>query len=112
MTREEFEELKKDKFIKTLVISDSMEPILKPQEKITIEVNATELKRFDLVVIYLNQKLVCHYLWRINKIVAPILLQTRSMTGQSDIPVPVTDCLGKVVSHRLNFWMRLRLLIF
>ena len=112
MTREEFDLLKKEKFIMTSVVSDSMVPVIMPQDKITIEVNFKELKRFDLVVIYLNQKLVCHYLWRMNKFVTPILLQTRSMAGHSDIPVPASDCLGKVVSHRLNFWTKLRLLIF
>lgn len=111
MTRDEFNLLKKEKFITSHVVSDSMDPLLKVNEKIIIEVDASDLKRFDIVVIFLNEKLICHYLWRINKVLTPILLQTRNMRGQVDVPVPVTDCLGKVVSHRLGFWTKLKLLI-
>ena len=111
MKREEFEELRKEKFIKSTVVSDSRAPLIKEAEKITIQTEHGDIKKFDIIVIYLNGKLVCHYLWRLNKFVEPIILQTRNMRGQVDIPVPLTDCLGKVVSHRISFWTRLRLLI-
>lgn len=112
MTREEFELLKKEKFFKSTVVSDSMVPILKEGDRVIVETNVQNLKRFDIIVIYLNGKLICHYLWRMNKFVTPIIVQTRNMKGQVDTPVQLSDCLGKVVSHRIDFLTKLRFLIF
>lgn len=88
-----------------------MEPLIKIGEEVIVDVGASDLKRFDIVVIFLDGKLVCHFIWNINRIVKPILLQTRNMHGQLDFPVAEEDYLGKVLSHKIGFWRRLRILL-
>ena len=111
MDREHFEELKKLSLFKSKVVTDSMVPVIKVGEEVVIDVNANDIKRFDIIVIYHDGKLICHYLWRKNKLVKPILLQTRNMSGKLDYPVYETDYLGKVVNFRLSFWQKLKILI-
>jgi signal peptidase I len=101
-SREEFEKIKKLPFFKGVIVSDSMEPLLKIGDKIVVEVGTRELKRFDLIVFWNGEKLVCHYVWAMNRLVTPFLLQTRSMKYLGkDVPINWDDYLGKVHSHRL-----------
>ncbi len=111
VTREAFEKLKASPFFKGKVVSASMEPVIRTGEEIVVDVGCKELRRFDIVVVYLEGKLVCHYLWAKNRVVTPVLLQTRNMKGQRDFPVEESAYLGKVVSHRIGFLRRLRLLV-
>ncbi len=110
LTREEFEKLKSHTVLKSRVISESMEPVIKIGDEVVVDVGNLNLEPFDIVVIYLNQKLVCHYLWRKNQFVKPILYQTRSMLKKMDMPVTEDLILGKVISHKIGFWRKLRLL--
>ncbi len=110
ITREQFEDLKKLSLFKSKVVSDSMVPVIRVGEQVVIDVGNTDIKRFDIIVIYLDGKLVCHYLWQLNKFVKPILLQTRNMSGKMDFPVKIDDYLGKAMSHRLTFWQKVRII--
>lgn len=110
ITREQFDEIRSLPIFKSRVISGSMEPVIKVGEEVVVDVGNIDIKRFDIVVILLNGKLVCHYLWSMNKIVKPRLLQTRNMQGQIDFPVGEEDYLGKVVSHRLSLWQKIKFL--
>lgn len=109
VTRELFEQLKTKSQFKGKVITDSMVPVIRPGEEITVAVGEKNLSRFDIIVFYQNEKLTCHYLWQKNKIVHPILLQTRNMKKEQDHPVPESDYLGKVISHHLTIFQKLRL---
>lgn len=109
VSRELFEQLKTKPVFKGKVITDSMEPVIHPGDEITVSVGEKNLKRFDIIVFYQDEKLTCHYLWQKNKIIHPILLQTRNMKKENDLPVPESDYLGKVTSHRLSFFQRLKL---
>jgi signal peptidase I len=112
LSREEFENLKELPFFRGKIISDSMEPVLNIGDKITVEVGRKELERFDLIVFYSQDKLICHYLWAMNRLVEPILLQTRSTKyGLRDYPIGLEDYLGKVVSHRLNAWEKMKIFL-
>ena len=111
MTAEEFLKLKQAPFYKGNIVSDSMEPFLKIGSGIVVEVGIENLKRFDLVVFYQNEKLICHYIWKLNKIVKPRMIQTRNLKGDFDLPIRDDLCLGKVVSHKLGFAQRLKLLL-
>ncbi len=103
VTREMFENLKAYPFFRGVIVSDSMEPLIKVGNKIVVEVGTRKLKRFDIVVIYMDRKLVCHYLWAMNRLITPILFQTRSLKyAGKDFPVSFDDYLGKVVSHKLT----------
>lgn len=111
VTREQFEKFKELPLFKGKIISDSMVPVIGINEDVVIDVGQKKLKRFDIIVIWVDGKLVCHYLWRINKIVKPLLLQTRNMRGEMDYPVKEEDYLGKVVSHKISFWQKLKILL-
>jgi signal peptidase I len=110
LSREKFEELKKLPFFKGKVVTGSMVPVIQVGEGIVVEVGQKNLKRFDIIVIFVDGKLICHYLWQMNKLVQPILLQTRNMAGGLDFPVGLEDYFGKVVSHRISLWQKLKII--
>ena len=56
--------------------------------------------------------LVCHYLWNINRFIEPLLLQTRNISGGRDYPIKEEDYIGKVLSHRMGFLRKLRIIFF
>jgi hypothetical protein len=85
-----------------------MDPVIKVGDEIVVDVGARNLERFDIVVIYLGEKLICHYLWKKNKFIEPILLQTKGLRGAPDRPVEYHDYLGKVVNFRLKWWQKLK----
>lgn len=110
LTEEEFKVLKKLMMFKSKVITGSMIPIINIGDEVIVEVGQTDIKRFDIIVIYLDNKLICHFLWRKNKVVKPILLQTRNMSKKLDVPIQEENYLGKVISHKIGFWYKLKLL--
>lgn len=110
MTREQFEKIKTLPLFKGKVITGSMEPVIKVGEEVVIDVGQKDIKRFDIIVIFCEGKLICHYLWIKNRHVRPVLLQTRNMAGQLDYPIEEEFYLGKVISHKLSLWRKLRLL--
>lgn len=110
ISREQFESLKTLSLYKSKVVSGSMLPIIQIGEEVIIDIGNMEIKRFDIIVFYLDGKLVCHYLWHLNRFLKPILLQTRNMSGRMDFPVKIEDYLGKVMSHRLSFWQKLKII--
>jgi len=99
-------------FFKGTIVSGSMIPVIQIGEEILVEVKAKNLKRFDIIVFVQNERLICHYLWSHNQFFEPILLQTRNMGGGKDYPIKEEDYLGKVLSHRLSFWQKLKILLF
>lgn len=97
-------------FFKGKIVSGSMIPVIQIGEEIVVDIKAKELKRFDIIVFVQDEKLICHYLWTMNKIVTPLLLQTRSMGGAKDYPIREEDYIGRVVSHRLSFFQKLKII--
>ena len=110
ISQAQFEELKKLPLFKSKIISDSMVPVIQIGEEVIIDVGQEDIKRFDIIVIFFDGKLICHYLWRKNKLVKPILLQTRNMSGKLDYPVEMKNYLGKVVNHKLSLWQKLKII--
>ncbi len=104
------EQLLSQPFFKGKIMTGSMIPVININDEILVEVKANNLKRFDIIVFYQNGRLICHYLWSMNKFVQPLLMQTRSLDGAKDFPIPEEDYIGKVLSHRLSFWRRLKIL--
>jgi len=96
-------------YFKGTIVSGSMEPVIKVGEEILIEVKAKNLKRFDIIVFVRDEKLVCHYLWNLNRFIRPLLLQTRNIQGLRDYPIKEEDYIGKVVSHKLSFLRKLKI---
>jgi hypothetical protein len=112
MTFDEFLNLKKLPFFKGEIITGSMEPLIPVGTTITVAVNHVDLKRFDIIVFYLDGKLICHFLWQMNKNVKPILMQTRNLLNLGhDYPIKEENYLGKVVSHKLRLRDKMRILL-
>ncbi len=112
-SREDFDKLKQLPFFKGIIKSDSMEPLIKVGDRILVEVGAEELKRFDVIVFWKedSKELICHYMWAINRIVTPILYQTRSLRYDgNDHPIMRDHYLGKVISHKITFWTKVKIL--
>ncbi len=109
ITREVFQKLKEQPFFKGEVVSGSMAPVINVGEKIVVEVGNRNLQRFDIIVFWREGILVSHYLWAMNRVVTPILLQTRALPGGKDVPITFDDYLGKVVSHRLSTWDKVKI---
>ena len=100
------------KFFRGKIVSDSMVPIINIGDTISVDVGCMKLDRFDIIVFWSEGKLICHYLWAMNRRVEPILLQTRStLYGEKDNPIGFNDYLGKVVSHRLSTWDKIKIFL-
>ncbi len=111
-TLEQFEQLKASPIFKGTIMSGSMEPLIKIGDEIIISVGDTNLKRYDIIVFYQDGLLICHFLWNINKIVEPKLLQTRNLAKFGiDYPITMNAYLGKVVNYKLRFRDKLRLVL-
>ncbi len=112
VSREDFERLKKNPFFVGVIVTDSMLPLIRVGDKIVAEVGNQNLKRFDIIVFYMNGVLVCHYVWAINRFVKPILYQTRNLKhGECDLPISSEDYLGKVVSHKLPAMDKIKIIL-
>lgn len=112
LKREEFEQLKKLDIFRGNIVSDSMVPKIKIGDKIVVDVGNLNLQRFDIIVFYSQEKLMCHYLWAMNRKVEPILFQARSLKyGQKDHPIGFEDYLGKVISHHLSTWDKIKIFL-
>ena len=93
------------------IVTGSMLPVIQIGEKIIVEVKARNIKRFDIIVFVQDKKLICHYLWNINRFIEPLLMQTRSLGGRKDYPIGEADYIGKVVSHKLSFFRKLKIIL-
>lgn len=111
LSKDCFERLKLIPIFKGKVITGSMHPVIKVGEPIVVDVGNLDIKRFDIVVFFFQGKLVCHYLWTMNKVFTPVLYQTRNLFGNKDFPIDESAYLGKVISHRLNWWRKVRILM-
>jgi signal peptidase I len=96
---------------KGTVVTGSMIPVIKIGEKIVVEVKARNIKRFDIIVFVQNKKLICHYLWNMNRFIEPRLMQTRNIGGGKDYPIGEDDYIGKVISHKLSFFRKLKIIL-
>ena len=87
-----------------------MVPVINIGEEIYVEVKASNLNRFDIIVFWRDEMLICHYLWNINRFIEPKLLQTRNINGGKDYPIKEEDYIGKVVSHKLSIFRKIKIL--
>jgi signal peptidase I len=99
-------------FFRGRILSGSMDPVIKVGDEILVDVKARDFKRFDIIVFAHENILICHYVWRVNKLVQPLMIQTRSLKGELDFPVSMDKYVGKVISHRLGIYRKLRAVFF
>lgn len=74
------------------------------------------LRRFDPILYWQDGELICHYLWRLNRLFMQdesLLLQTRPLTPLSapDSLVSLPQILGKPKHVRLPLWKKLMILL-
>jgi signal peptidase I len=98
-------------FFRGRIVSGSMIPVINIGEEVLVDVKSKELKRFDIIVFLRDEMLICHYLWNINRFVEPRLMQTRNIHGGKDYPIKDEDYIGKVVSHKLSFLRKLKIIL-
>ncbi len=93
------------------VVSGSMAPLIPIGATVVVDPARTP-RRWDVVVYWDGQKLICHVLWHVNRHALPNeALLLAPLVGRSvDLAVPRERVLGVVVSHRLTWFWRLRML--
>lgn len=93
------------------VVTGSMEPLIRTGSRIEVEKLAEPLKKFDIIVFFSRQKLVCHYLLHVNSILSPLgkkTYVTRGLAnGYEDFPCDEDLIFGRVVSHKIPVLTRL-----
>ena len=112
VTRKIFDEMKKSNvpFKKFKVVSGSMEPLIQIGDNVVVQING-EVKRFDVVAFWGDNKLICHVLWHINQIKnVPQMLVTCPLNGKfPDLAIRPEDLLGPVLNFKLSLWQKLKL---
>lgn len=95
------------------VVTDSMAPLIQPPEQIIVVKHPeSSYQKFDVIVFFEKERLVCHYISHINHLPSPEGEQvyiTRGLknTG-TDYPVSKSMILGLVVSHRLSWLQKIK----
>ena len=113
------EAIRKEKRVGFTVVSGSMEPVIMTGQQIEVAPidSLDDLRTFDILLFWNGKLLICHYLWHINSLPGSRRLKlviTRplaSLKGE-DLPVPVEHILGRIVSHKIPFWRKLKILLY
>ena len=100
----------KGKELYVTIISESMSPLIKVNERIKV-IHKKTLKPFDIVVYYNHKnQLVCHYIWKRSHLDETAYL-LRSLKGKGfDLPVQEKNILGYVPEKQMT--ARWKALIF
>ena len=124
----EFKELSWDKFLelklliqkfKTIEVNlmgKSMNPLMHQGDKVHVTKfeSINKLKRFDILVFWSGDLLVCHYFWRKNSIFIDSELDPVIMTRPLnpirayDAPIKASQILGTVNDVKISFWLKLK----
>lgn len=87
-----------------------MEPVVKTGESVTVEPITSELKIFDLIVFFQNGLLVSHMYIKKSRLDDKMI--TASYKYKSyDFPVGPAELLGKITSHKLSCFQKLKLIL-
>jgi hypothetical protein len=98
--------------IKFVVVTPSMEPVIMVGQQVVVEMT-TPPKRWDIIVWWDGQKLICHVLWHINQVVTlagePVYITCSLRGARLDLSVPASQVLGTVSNFKLSGLWRLRI---
>lgn len=112
-TFNEMKEKLKSEDVTLKVMSNSMEPLIKVDDEVTVRQLDKALKKFDIIVYWNGKILVGHYVWHINKHFSrenSLIITTRCLSSKwEDLPIQEEQILGVIVSHKISFWWRMRL---
>lgn len=92
------------------VISGSMEPVIMTGDFVEVEaVRVETLKRFDIILYWDGEKLICHYVWHLNRIPGAagerVILTKKMGKGNPDFPVSEYKILGRITNFSIS-WAR------
>jgi hypothetical protein len=109
--------IQREKRVSFNVVSGSMEPLIMTGSQIDVApvVALDELRVFDILLFWNGRLLICHYLWHINAIPnadgsRTVVTRPLAFNGE-DLPVPEDHILGKIVSHKISFWRKLKIIL-
>jgi len=103
--------LSKEHTIEIKIISDSMQPLLKIDETVTVIPFEKKCEIFDLIVFWRNDKLFCHYMWR-DQISFNNSVITRSLKEpySDEKPVERIHILGTIKDKKIRLVTKLLIL--
>jgi hypothetical protein len=111
------ESIRSEKHVGFTVVSGSMEPVIMTGSLIEVEPveSIDELRTFDIILFWNGKRLICHYLWHLNQLPGADgsrIIITRPLTPKDgeDLPVAVEHVLGRIASHKIPFWRRVRII--
>lgn len=97
--------------LKFVVVTPSMEPVVMVGDHVTVDMTSP-INRWDIVVWWDGEKLICHVLWHINRLVTldgEVVYITCALKGSRlDLSVPASQLLGKVTNFKLSWLWRVR----
>ncbi|MDO9184043.1 MAG: hypothetical protein Q7U04_16640 [Bacteriovorax sp.] len=99
-----------------------MQPVLQNKDIILVESikDLASLKKFDVIIFWQNNILVCHYFWKENKFfqsesldLNSKIIVTRPLNPLKgyDHPIKMEQILGLVSQAKINWWLRLRIVL-
>lgn len=98
-------DLQEEGRLKIQVTGYSMFPVIKDLEAVELEpVTESRIRRFDILVYYANHDLACHFVWRRSS--RDILCRSYQFGNMDRIEPQMV--LGRVTTHRLSFFQKLR----
>lgn len=113
------EQVLNEKIVIMNVSGDSMEPLIKNSAKVVVKKMSKieELQRFDVVVFGQEDRLICHYFWKVNKhfsssIDNPVII-TRPLNPMIgyDHPISFNEIVGKVSNFKISRILKIRIYI-
>lgn len=108
-------ELEREKRARFTVVTGSMAPLIKAGDMIEVEPLAgSQPRRFDILVYWDGKILICHYVWHLQLAFqgAEQEFITRPLASTlDDLPVPSSRVLGRVISHKLSFFTKCKVVL-
>lgn len=114
--------LTKEKVISIPLVGVSMNPLIKEGDILKIEfLNSVQsLKRFDIIVFWQHEHLICHYFWRVNNFfhqknndgIEKKILATRPLNPLKGYDQPITEehILGIVKNFQISWMLKFKIL--
>jgi signal peptidase I len=100
--------------LKYIVVSDSMSPLIAIGDELIIEPIEKDFifNRFDIILFNSDRGLTCHYFWHENKNIDKGLIITRNLkNGRYDNPYDKKQIIGIVKNFKINFFLKLKILL-
>lgn len=97
------------------IISGSMEPFIGVNEKVTIRKinNIDDIKTFDPIVFFQDEKLICHmYIKKVVENKTTLIITKGLNSSNYDESFSYDLILGKVIKPQLSFLKRMSLKLF